>query len=434
MEENADAGREKSYKKKKMSRSEAIRKMATAAAAVPFIGVTAGEPENGILPDRAARKLLKHPVLAKAISELEYLTPADKFIVQRRGNPVLTEIPGEKLASIGLTKETWKLEIVADTESNSEIGNPLTIQNGNAVTWQELMKLAETHSVRYLHALTCTNSQKLYGMGLWEGVPLRHLFWKIAPKQNIRRVYFHGYHNDDEKQIFRGSLPVSRILEEAPGELPVMLCYKLNGKYISHPNGGPVRLFVPGFYSNRSIKWLQTITVTNSFHANDTYAEANNDVEGPVKTCARFLNVPGEVKAGQKFAVTGFAQVGSSGLTKVQYWIHGAGKLPEDDPYLTRGEWRDAIILPPPENWGSDLPDGKLPDNIQFDPETGKPFSWPVPNTIVHWTSLIQTDTPGDFELRCRTVDANGIAQPLPRPFGRSGYNRIDIARIKSLS
>jgi len=38
-------------------------------------------------------KILKDPVLAKAISELEYLTHSDKFIVQRCGNPVLTEIP-----------------------------------------------------------------------------------------------------------------------------------------------------------------------------------------------------------------------------------------------------------------------------------------------------------------------------------------------------
>jgi len=187
MAENGIDGRGKFYKKEKMSRSEALKKMATVAVAVPFIRNTADTIGiSDIQPDRSARKILKHPVLSKAISELEYLTPADKFIVQRRGNPVLTEIPQEKLSLIGLTRETWKLEIIADPESNSEIGNPLTIRNGNALTWQNLMKLAEEHAVRYLHALTGTNSPKLYGMGLWEGVPLRHVFWKIVPKQNIR--------------------------------------------------------------------------------------------------------------------------------------------------------------------------------------------------------------------------------------------------------
>ncbi|HEX2976070.1 MAG TPA: molybdopterin-dependent oxidoreductase [Bacteroidales bacterium] len=413
----------------KISRSEALTRMGAVAAGVPFINGTLNSlvtPE----PDRHTDKALKNPILAKAIAELEYLTPADKFIVQRRGNPVLTEIPMEKLASIGLTPGTWKMEIVADPDSNSEIGNPISIEKGNAFTWDDLMKMAETKSVRYLHALTCTNSPKLYGMGLWEGVPLREIFWKTLPKQNIRRIYFHGYHNNDEKQIFRASLPISKVLEEAPGELPVIVAYKLNGKPISHANGGPVRLFVPGYYSNRSIKWLQKITVTNSYHANDTYAEANNDVEGPVKTCARFIHTPVTARSGEDFAITGFAQVGSSGLGKVQYWIHPAGKLPGDDPYFTKGDWRDAIVLPPPPKWGSDLPDGKLPDVLQFDPETGRPFTWPVINTIVHWAVLAKADTAGEFEIRCRTIDANGIAQPMPRPFGRSGYNRIDVKNL----
>lgn len=419
--------------RKKMPRSEALKKMGAVAAGIPFLksAANSGKDKTAYI-DRATEKALKNPLLSKVISELEYLTPADKFIVQRRGNPVLTEIPAEKLASIGLTPETWKLEIIADPESNSEIGNPLTMQDGNAITWDDLMKMAEKHSVRYLHALTCTNSAKLYGMGLWEGVPLRDVFWKTDPKQNIRRIYFYGYHNDDPKQIFRASVPVSRILETAPGELPVILCYKLNGKYLSHAIGGPVRMFVPGLYSNRSIKWLQKIVVTNSFHANDTYAEANNDVEGPVKTCARFIKTPEKVTTGKQFAFTGFAQVGSSGLNKVQFSILPAGKLHENDPYLTRVEWHDAIILPPPEIWGSDLPGGMPYDVMQIDPVSGKPLTWPVTNAIVHWAALAQVDNQGEFEIRCRTIDANGIAQPMPRPFGRSGYNRIEIAIIKS--
>ncbi|NTV84790.1 MAG: molybdopterin-dependent oxidoreductase, partial [Bacteroidales bacterium] len=226
-------------------------------------------------------------------------------------------------------------------------------------------------------------------------------------------------------------LPISRVLEEAPGELPVILCYKLNGQYLSQANGGPVRLIAPGLYGNRSIKWLQRILVTNRYQANDTYAEGNNDVESPIKTCARFIHTPGKVKSGKQFAITGLAQVGASGLDKVQYWLHPAGKpLPENDAYFTKGEWRDAIILPPPENWGTDLPDGKLPDVLQIDGKTGKPLTWPIPDTIVHWATLMKVNTAGEYELRCRTIDANGLAQPMPRPFGRSGYNKIDVARF----
>jgi hypothetical protein len=171
--------------------------------------------------------------------------------------------------------------------------------------------------------------------------------------------------------------------------------------------------------------------VTNRHQADDTYAERNNDVEGPVKTCARFLHAPARARAGQPFAITGLAQVGISGLKQVQYWIRPAGQaLPAGDPYLAKGDWRDATVLPPPQTWGSDLPDGRPPPVLQADPQTGQLFTWPIPNTIVHWAALADVATPGTYELRCRTVDANGIAQPLPRPFGRSGVNTIDKADL----
>lgn len=423
-------------KKGKMTRSRAIKAMGAIAAGIPFLE-SAFEGINPSDNDKIQKtmNISDDTVLKKAISELEYLTPSDKFIVQRRGNPVLSELPGEKLSAIGLTRDTWKLEISASPDSDSELGNPMTTERTNVFTWNDLMKLSETKSIRYLHVLSCTNTKRLYGMGLWEGVPLREIFWISEPRKNIRRLVFSGFHNDDPAQDFKSSLHISRVLEEAPGELPVMLCYKLNGKWISHANGGPVRLFVPGYYSNRSIKWLQKIIVTNSFHANDTYAEGNNDVEGPLKTTARFIKVPDKVKAGESFAVTGFAQVGASGLKKVQYWLKPSDQiLPEDDPYFSNAKWQDALILPPPEKWGSDLPEGKLPPVIQFGQGSGKPLNWPITNTIIHWAALCKLSSAGEYEIRCRTIDSNGIAQPMPRPFGRSGVNMIEAVSIKAES
>ena len=61
----------------------------------------------------------------------------------------------------------------------------------------------------------------------------------------------------------------------------------------------------------------------------------------------------------------------------------------------------------------------------QVDPATGKPHSWPLRGTIVHWAVLLQNLPAGRYDLRCRTIDANGIAQPMPRPFKKSGHNAI---------
>jgi hypothetical protein len=34
----------------------------------------------------------------------------------------------------------------------------------------------------------------------------------------------------------------------------------------------------------------------------------------------------------------------------------------------------------------------------------------------------------GEYELRCRSIDLNGVAQPMPRPFPKSG--RAEIQRV----
>ena len=82
----------------------------------------------------------------------------------------------------------------------------------------------------------------------------------------------------DPAQLFQSSLPVSRVLEDAPGTPPVLLCYKLNDEWLSPIRGGPVRVLVPDAYGFKSIKWLNRVVLSNLFHANDTYAEKNNDI------------------------------------------------------------------------------------------------------------------------------------------------------------
>jgi DMSO/TMAO reductase YedYZ molybdopterin-dependent catalytic subunit len=207
----------------------------------------------------------------------------------------------------------------------------------------------------------------------------------------------------------------------------VILCYKLNHEWLSIKAGAPVRMIVPDRYGNMSVKWLKRIVLTNSFKANDTYAEWNNDIDTHMKTCARFIHTPKKVKAGQPIAVTGLAQVGMSGFSKVQYWVSPQDAvLPDDDPYFTQADWKDAEILPPPQDWGGGLPDGRLPPTPrQVDPASGRPHAWPMRSTIAHWAVLLEDVPAGRYHLRCRTIDANGIAQPMPRPFLKSGHNAI---------
>jgi len=369
--------------------------------------------------------------LTTAISKLEYLTREENFTNYGRGKPPPHKLPPEELREVGLARDTWWLEVLPDPDSNAKVDRPLSKASGTALNWDGLMELAKTRAVRFMSVMSCTNGRFPCGMGLWEGVPLRDVVWLARPTGNVRRVFYYGYHNDDPKQRFQSSLPIGRVLEDPPGEHPVILCYRLNNQWLTPKRGGPVRMLVPEEYGNKSVKWLQRIILTNNPQANDTYATWNNDTVSHIKTCARFIHTPKKIKAGQAAPVTGVAQVGFSGLSKVQYWlVPQAEMLPKDDPHFSKGQWKDADVLPPPEHWGGNLQDGKLPSiPSQFD-AAGKPHLWPIPNTIVHWAAMLTAPSPGQYDLRCRTIDANGIAQPMPRPFLKSGHNAIQKVQI----
>src|SRR2546421_437033 len=136
---------------------------------------------------------------------------------------------------------------------------------GTALDFDGLLKLGEAHAVHFAKVMTCLNIGCPLGMGVWEGVPLREVVWLTRPRENLRRVFYHGYHNDDPKQMFRSSLPIGRVLEDPDGVPPVVLCYKLNGHWLDARRGGPVRVVVPEAYGFKSVKWLTDVVLTNLF-------------------------------------------------------------------------------------------------------------------------------------------------------------------------
>ena len=114
----------------------------------------------------------------------------------------------------------------------------------------------------------------------------------------------------------------------------------------------------------------------------------------------------------------------------MQVWIHSNGKpWPKDDPYFAKAPWIDATILGPPKLWGGKLPDGAIPkETIGFNAE-GQPKTWPMKLAKAHWAVLHPGLLEGEYTLRCRTIDAKSQAQPMPRPFKKSG--RCDIEEVK---
>jgi len=202
------------------------------------------------------------PRLQEAIARLQYLTPLDRAFILDKGKTGISKLPPEKLSEFGLVPETWSLEVVPDPASNSVVEHPLSRASRNAISWDGLMNLAEKNTVRFMQVCTCTNGADPFHMSLWEGVPLRELIRLVSPKDNVRRVYYQSYHAEGITP-FQSSLPLAQILETPPGEMPVILAYKMIGRPIPASHGGPVRVIVPGSYGSKSIMWVPRVVLTN---------------------------------------------------------------------------------------------------------------------------------------------------------------------------
>lgn len=371
--------------------------------------------------------------LQQWVDQLEpWLTDPDEFRDVSRGNPIPHTLSEEVRRQKGMTRETWRLEVIADPEHPTQMESQLTETQGTAFDFQALLELGKHKAVRFAKVMTCLNIGCPLGTGLWEGVPLREVLWLTQPKADLRRIFYYGFHNDDPAQRFQSSMAASRVFEDPFDLPPVILCYKLNGQWLTPERGGPVRMVVPEAYGFKSIKWLTTVVLSNLFHANDTYANGNNDVDSPLKTFSATLNYPDRIHANQAIPVTGYAQVGISGLKRVQVWFQPTGKpWPDDDPYFSNAPWQDAQILPPPNMWGGGLPGGKIPRGTLGFSDQGLPTSWPLRLAKVHWAYEHPGLSTGDYILRSRTIDEKDQAQPMPRPFRKSGHSALEKIRIR---
>src|SRR5262249_37984535 len=150
---------------------------------------------------------------------------------------------GEALLKARLTPETWRLEIVSD--GSADLARARRLDDGTALDLGALEELGKKHAVKFLKAMQCNNIDQPLGQGLWEGVPLREVARLGGKVQNVRRVYYWGFHNNDPKQVFQSSLAYNQVMETPPWDLPPFVAYRLNGAPISLLRGGPVRLIVP---------------------------------------------------------------------------------------------------------------------------------------------------------------------------------------------
>jgi len=367
-----------------------------------------------------------------------------------------------------LTEETWSLSVRADPAVDPPHVKVPATATSLTLNLEDLRALGQKHGVKVIKAIQCLNVDAPLGQGLWEGVPLATVL-RACGMENVRRVNYWGYHNNDPTQVFRSSLSYTEVMEPAVGDPPVFLAYSLNGEPLGLERGGPVRMIVPHAHGFKSVKWLQHITLTNDYRASDTYAsldDVGNDPSSHLKTytivddprhtmgartsapiassrqekvIAEFeaTAAPDVIPVGHDVILSGVVMNGRTPVSHVEYWVRsvpagsGISELRDDSPELLRAPWQRCDIQTEPADWSAALPPGTSPQSVFGIDATGRAQRWPLPYTYVGWEVKISGLTAGDYEIRARSVDVNGFAQPEPRPVQKTGRNSIGCRRVK---
>jgi len=337
----------------------------------------------------------------------------------------------EQLAAIGLTVETWGLDVV-NAGHDKLMGNPRGKAGNNPISYAEVKKLYDQRPVRILKNITCLMGSGTNNSGLWEGVALRDVLWLVKPTGPIRRIAFHAFDPEDAtKQQWCSSFPPARVFEDPPGLAPIILALKFNGGWLTPKQGGPVRLIAHEHYGNKNTRHLQRIEFSALDAPTDNYSKIGQDVESPIKTVAQSFELKRRWSTSTPMVVVGRILVGMSGVGRAQYAIVPADSpIAEDDPYKEKLPWQDASLIPAPDDFASKIPGG--PKGVfGLDPQTDTPTTWPIPGFTAFWGTVIRGLKPGHYRMYVRAITLSGDAQPLPRPFANSGVSTLPSTEFR---
>lgn len=99
----------------------------------------------------------------------------------------------------------------------------------------------------------CGELHGLVSASEWGGVPLSVLLDEAGVKKSARWIIADGA----DAAMMSRSVPIEKVLDDA-----IVALYQ-NGEPVRPSNGYPMRLFLPGWEGNMSVKWLRTIRVTD---------------------------------------------------------------------------------------------------------------------------------------------------------------------------
>lgn len=162
---------------------------------------------------------------------------------------------------------------------------------------------------------TCGSIHGLVSASEWGGVPLAALLDEAGLKPGARWIVADGA----DAAMMSRSVPLDKVLDDA-----IVALYQ-NGERLRPGNGYPMRLFLPGWEGNMSVKWLRTITVTDAPAMTKDETSKYSDLQADGR--AHLFTFPMAVKSVITSPSPGL-QMGRPGLYQVSgiAWS-GAGRI-----------------------------------------------------------------------------------------------------------
>jgi sulfane dehydrogenase subunit SoxC len=170
----------------------------------------------------------------------------------------------------------------------------------------------------------------------WTGVSLKRVLQEAGLHPGAKWVVAEGA---DAAAMTR-SIPIEKCLEDA------MLVYRQNGERLRPQQGYPLRLLLPGFEGNMSVKWLRRLRVaaepTYSREETSKYTDLMPD--GSAREFTFYMEAKSIItrpSGGQRLNTSGFHEI--SGIA----WS-GHGKIKRVDVSVDGGKsWQEARLQEP---------------------------------------------------------------------------------------
>ena len=270
-----------------------------------------------------------------------------------------------------------------------------------------------------IHFMECSgNSQLMYGAtppalragelhGLvscseWTGVPLRLLLEEAGADPAASWLLAEGA---DAAAMSR-SVPMAKAMDDA------LIALFQNGERLRPENGYPVRLFLPGYEGNMSVKWLRRIkvTATPTMTKDETSRYTDLQADGKSLMFTYPMGVksvitrpsPGLTMPGPGlYEVSGIAWSGSGTITKVEVSADGGQTWTEttlSTPVLPRTLTR--FRIPWKWNGGSAIVKSRATDSMgEMQPTRDKLVAEHGTNVVFHYNAIQAWSIAGNGEV-----------------------------------